>query len=834
MMHAPIHKNRYPMTKKVLTIALTALLAAAGARAQQFRPPAYPLVTVDPYFSIWSFQDTLAGGPTRHWTGKVNALQGIVRVDGKPYYILGAPIPEQKTVLPLTGHSGEWRYTTERPAEGWYRPSFADGSWKTARGAFSDDGRAPNRWNSTDLWTRRRFTLTTTRFDDLNLFLSHDDNVEVYLNGVLAYKAEGWNNAPAVLPILPAARAALKTGDNVLAIHVANTAGGAYLDAGLVDRLQPGARVPAAVQTAFRITATRTEYDYLVGGVALTLSFTAPLLPDDLDLFSRPANYVGFRLHSADKDAHQVQLYFSAAGNIAVNTPDQVVGWARSQAEGLQVMRVGTTTQQVLGRKGDNVRIDWGYLYLAAPAGAGSTSRITASSASVEQFARSGTLSGADDSAPRAAGESPVTLALAWDLGAVGATPAERHLILAYDDIESIEYFHQPLKAWWKRSGMTTPQMLARAAQDYSAVLERCRRFDQRLWDGAVQAGGDNYARMCALVYRQAMAAHKLVAGPEGQPLFFNKENFSNGSIGTVDVTYPSAPLLLLYNPVLLEGLMEPILYYSESGHWKKPIAAHDVGTYPIANGQTYGEDMPVEECGNMLILAAAVARAEGRADFARKHWKVLSDWAHYLKGAGLDPANQLCTDDFAGHLAHNANLSVKAIMGLACYGRLAEQLGKKDTAAAYLRLARDYAQQWMRMADDGDHYRLTFDRPGTWSQKYNLIWNKVLGLDVFPDAVADKEIRYYLGRQQAYGLPLDSRKTYTKSDWIMWTATLAGNRNDFLALTDPIYRYICETPSRVPVSDWHETTDGRQVGFQARSVVGGYFMKMLDRHWNP
>ncbi len=228
------------------------------------------------------------------------------------------------------------------------------------------------------------------------------------------------------------------------------------------------------------------------------------------------------------------------------------------------------------------------------------------------------------------------------------------------------------------------------------------------------------------------------------------------------------------------------------------------------------------------ILLAAPQARAQGNAQFAAKYWPQISRWANYLREKGLDPENQLSTDDFAGHLAHNANLSVKAITALESYAALARMLGKTREASQYHADARTMASKWLTMARDGDHTRLAFDRPGTWSQKYNLVWDKVLGLGIFPNALFESEVAFYLKNQKPYGVPLDSRKTYTKLDWIVWSATLSESKSDFGALVDPVHRFMTESPTRVPLSDWYETTDGKQVGFQARSVVGGVYMKML------
>ena len=558
------------------------------------------------------------------------------------------------------------------------------------------------------------------------------------------------------------------------------------------------------------VNATQTRYQFACGGIDLSLTFTSPLLLQDLALLSRPVSYISFRLRSNDGGTHTAQLLFNVAANLAANTPGQELRAQKGTTGPLSFLRAGTKEQPVLEKKGDDLRIDWGWLYVATPAGQGTVQAI----------------------AGKKKGSAPV-LHTSFAPVTVAEDPVEKLILIGYDERYAVQFFHHDLEPLW-RSGKTAMEGLLKISYaDYDRVLSRCDTFNKMMYSQAMTTGGQHYAQLCVAAYRQSIAAHALVRSPQGELLFLSKENFSGGCINTVDVTYPSAPLYLLYNPVLLEGMLNGIFYYSESGNWKKPFAAHDLGTYPLANGQTYGEDMPVEECGNMLLLTAAITRAEGNADYARRHWPMLGTWAAYLEQNGFDPVNQLCTDDFAGHLARNANLSVKAIVALGAYGWMAQQLGYADTASKYLGLAKTLVKKWMTLAASGDHYALTFDKKDSWSQKYNLVWDKLLRLELFPAEVYEKEVSWYLKKQNPFGLPLDSRETYTKSDWILWTAMLAGKPDDFNALIEPVYKYVTESPDRVPLSDWHRTTDGKKSGFQARSVVGGYFIRMLADKWS-
>ncbi len=638
-----------------------------------------------------------------------------------------------------------------------------------------------------------------------------------------------WRNN-VVIDLPEAAKRTLKPGKVTIAAHCHNTVGGSYVDFGLFKKDDGGRFMDVAEQVSVDVLPTRTVYTFLCGGVEVDMIFTAPLLMDDLDLMSRPVNYLTYQVRSADGKEHDVQVYFEASPELAVHSTIQPVVSERGSLDGIDYVRTGTVEQNVLGRKGDNVRIDWGYFYLGTPSGKGCTA-IGDYFDMKNTFNESGALAESEETIMTGnILKDRISLAYANDLGKVGSKTVSDYVLLAYDDIWSIQYFGENLRPYWNRNeDRTITGEMSAAASAYNSIMKDCAMFDINMMAETEKAGGRKYAELCALAYRQAIAAHKLVESPDGDLLWLSKENFSNGSIGTVDVTYPSAPLFLYYNPELAKGLLNHIFYYSESGKWKKPFAAHDVGTYPLANGQTYGGDMPVEESGNMLVLTAAIAKAEGNAEYAARHWDVLTVWTDYLVEYGLDPANQLCTDDFAGHFAHNANLSVKAIMGIASYAMLADMLGKGDVAEKYMSKAREMADEWKEMAADGDHYKLTFDKSGTWSQKYNLVWDKLLGFNIFDPEIARTEIAYYRTKQNVYGLPLDSRRTYTKTDWIMWTATLADDKAVFEEFIAPVHKFMDETVSRVPMSDWVFTDSPRQTGFQARSVVGGYWIKMLE-----
>ncbi|MDE1176336.1 MAG: DUF4965 domain-containing protein [Edaphobacter sp.] len=594
--------------------------------------------------------------------------------------------------------------------------------------------------------------------------------------------------------------------------------------------------VEAMKQSSVELTPLQSKYAFEMAGLELRVTFFTPLFPKDLDVMSRPVTYLSWSARSTDGRQHAVDLMLDVDPLVAVDQPAQPVTWSRLHAKGLTLLNVGSRDQQTLHQSGDRVREDWGYFHLVVPDAANASTALSLDG--VPSFVKSGELPDTDEVAmPAPAGRRghAAHLAAKLPLGSVGGTAVERHVELAYTDGYSIEYLGRKLRAYWQRNGMKESEMLALADEQYPELKQRGDRFDADTMAEMERAGGADYSYLTSLLFRQTIAAHKLVADLDGTPMFFSKENDSNGCIDTVDVTYPSSPFFLLFNPKLLEAQLEPLMRYAALPRWRFPFAPHDLGTYPLANGQVYGggeeneeNQMPVEESGNLILMIDALERREGNWSFAKKYMPQLTLWAKYLEEKGLDPENQLSTDDFAGHLAHNTNLSIKAIEALGAFVQIARGVGETKLADHYEGVVRKMPAQWEKMALDGDHYRLAFDQPGTWSQKYNLVWDDILDLHLFPKQVMETEWRFYMTQLKPYGLPLDNRKTITKLDWEVWTASLSAKPEQFQDLIHRLVVWSDSTSSRVPTTDYYDAVNGKQISFQARSVVGGVFIRAL------
>jgi hypothetical protein len=575
------------------------------------------------------------------------------------------------------------------------------------------------------------------------------------------------------------------------------------------------------------VSPTATQSVFMASGVRLSITFTTPLLLDDPDVLSTPITLIDISLEAADGRSHEAALSFTAYDELCYDASERPHMLQDTyQASGLNIGYMGQRRQKLLCHSGDHITIDWGYLYLA------SRETVKCTADGLEAAALTALLPGEKKNVS---------------------------LLLGYDDVASINYFGVLTKAWYARNGKTIVQALLEFDANHDELLGRCARFDSSLAKEAAEKGGEDYALICTAAYRQCICAHKLIADEHGQMAWLSKENDSNGCMGTVDVSYPSTPLFLKYNPELVRAMCRPVLRFAKMPVWTYDFAPHDVGQYPQATGQVYGTkernlpggeirngdlhpcyylyprqadcyetryQMPVEESGNMLIMLYAATAFDGRCEWSKEDIALLDKWVQYLIKFGEDPGDQLCTDDFAGHLARNVNLAAKAMVGVACYAKLLKLLDD-SRSAFYEAEARRMASSWQKRANAGKHTALTFDGQG-WSMKYNLAWDKVLKLDLLDETFYRQETNSYLPRVNEYGLPLDSRRAYTKSDWILWTAAMAEDPAAFHALIAPVAKYLRESKSRVAFSDWYDTKTGDYMHFIARSVQGGVFMPLL------
>jgi hypothetical protein len=810
----------------------TSLYAQTGdfytpVKPNSLRLPSVPLVVTDPHFSIWTPCDHLYDGPTEHWSNHVKKpLIGLLRVDGEAYRFMGATT---ESLFPLASEA-PWtgRYTTTTPAGRWYDVGYDDASWLTGTAAFggNDDNyrHIGTEWSATgsDIWVRRSFSLDTVDVSSHYLVIyKHDDTFELYLNGQrLVSTGYSWDVGGVMLKI---DASLLRKGENVLAGHCYNTMGGAYVDFGLYR-----SALGEAVQKSCTVMPTSTYYTFACGGVDLDLVFTTPFVMKDLDLLSTPIVYVSYRVRPNDGAEHDVQLYLETSAELTVRNASQGTTTMRQSSEHLSYLRAGNREQNYLAHSDDV--IDWGMLYLACEDCDHKRLALDPRETLQADFIRTGSVAPYSHSSSQTGGKYQA-MVYTDSLGHV-ADEARGFTMIGYDDVYSIQYHGANRKGYWAHNGrVTIRQRFEEMQAGYDSIMQLCRDQDLQVYEDAYESGGVKYAEICCAAFRQAIAAHKLVTDAKGNLMFMSRENNSGSFINTLDVTYPSQPLFLIYNTALAKAMLTPVFEYSALGKWTRDFANHDLGLFPRANGQAYGGDMPVEESGNALILMAVIARMDRDLDYVERYWKYLTKWTDYLVEHGKDPANQLCTDDFMGKSEHNTNLAVKAIMGVMSYSELASMLGKEDVAQEYIAKAKEMATFWTRNAmssSGGVHYLLNFgSNASTWSTKYNMVWDKAWGWDLFRIPRV-REMAFYTNKMTTYGLPLDSRGNLVKNDWHMWAAAMADSKTVLARYINPMWKFINECPTRVPITDGHDGGNASKRFFQARSVVGGYWMRVF------
>jgi hypothetical protein len=295
----------------------------------------------------------------------------------------------------------------------------------------------------------------------------------------------------------------------------------------------------------------------------------------------------------------------------------------------------------------------------------------------------------------------------------------------------------------------------------------------------------------------------------------FLKEISSDGNVQTVDVIFPFHPILLYTNPALLKLLLDPLFENQESGQYPNKYSMHDLGSsYPNATGHPLGNDeaQPLEECGNMLIMTLAYAQAHKDVPYLMQHYNLLKQWTQYLVEEALIPANQISTDDFAGSLANQTNLALKGIIGIEAFAVIANLTGNLDDASNYTNIAHSYIDQWQvfGVAQDASppHTTLGYGLNDTHGLLYNLYGDAELQLGLVPQSVYDMQSVFYPTVFDEYGIPLDTRHNYTKSDWEMFTAAIASKDTQTMLIGD-LAKWIRETPTNRAMTDLYDAQTG-------------------------
>ncbi|KAL2875520.1 hypothetical protein SGCOL_009289 [Colletotrichum sp. CLE4] len=698
------------------------------------------------------------------------------------------------------------------------------------------------------------------------------------------------------------------------------------------DSLPPSSKyynmsVPSYLGATFDASTTNLTYSIppppgSSAPVKVVLSFLSPITPTSTFRQSIPAAYL--TVHA--EGSFDINIYTDVNGEWVSGNRDNSIVWELSKAKAshkqsaaaLKTWQVGRQYPQLLTEFADHA--EWGTLHFTGPADvshqAGTSAKLR------QQFAAKGSLTNeVDTSYRKIMDEEPVfafskTFHLSSKTGSEATSDDSVLFTFALVQDPVVQFAAArgltQMRPLWSFYFANPAELIQYHYDDFSAASLLAGNYSDQLAIDAFASGSSDYQDIAALSARQVLGATQFSGTPD-DPILFLKEISSNGNFQTVDVIFPAFPFFLYTNPRWLAYLLEPLLEHQLSGQYPNDYSMHDLGAhFPNATGHPDGNDeyMPVEECGNMLIMALALVNAfkydtqpaflQTVDEHARAHvsfeaetssarpWALSMDsygmdrrseviatrgskeaekwasrsyelwtkWTGYLVRESLIPANQLCTDDFAGWLSNQTNLALKGIIGIKAMAEISNILGKTDDSKYYTDIAADYIDQWQGfgISRDGTHAKLAYTWYGSWTTIYNLFadsllcfhlpeekkstiggrvtrwFQKAIGVEkqstFVPDKVYSMQSNWYHAVLQHYGLPLDSRHLYTKSDWQFFAAAVSSKKTR-MEILQSVATWVNETTTDRPFTDLYETEGtGGWPGphFMARPVVGGHF----------
>ncbi|KAB5594674.1 hypothetical protein CTheo_1821 [Ceratobasidium theobromae] len=599
-----------------------------------------------------------------------------------------------------------------------------------------------------------------------------------------------------------------------------------------------------ATQKKMQFTATKSTFVLSAGPVDLTVQFLSPVEPTDYLRQSLPFSYMTLTAKSTDGAAHSVQFYTDISAEWVSGDNNLGAKWSTATGGGAIIHQVELQNPVRYAEVNDHTQ--YGTAYYATNQAANLTYATGEDQVLRAAFVNKGVLGNTQDTQFRAINDRWPVFAFARDIGTT-TDSSQNPVVFAVGHVRDplIQYIVAGNKLeerhpYWLSKYANANDALTAFLSDaeYQHALSAASALDTKIFNDATPIHSD-YTSIVQLSTRQAFAASEITVSKTSSGSYntsdvkiFMKEISSDGNVNTVDVIFPAWPAFMYLNPDYGRRILEPLFQYQQTGLYPNKWSIHDIGAnYPNATGHNDGGDepMPVEESGDMLIMTLSYTRASGDNSLISNNYNLLNQWTQFLVNDSLIPASQLSTDDFAGHLVNQTNLAIKGIIGIKCMSEIANRLSKSDDAKKYSDIAASYVPQWQKFATSNEgHLTLNYGNASSWGLAYNLYADKQLQLNLFPQSVYDMQTGWYGEMGAQYGVALDSRHAYTKSDWEIYSAGTVSDKGTRDMFITRLRDYLANGKNNAPFSDWYDAIWGTVVGFRARPVVGGHFALLM------